>query len=851
MTLDRMYTWVDVQSAIAGAMADWPSTLFTARAYWDGLVLCHAQGASQEIENWMSQLLGPRWIPHEDGYAVRLESSAKQAPRVIPVFFEGADGDAPRGVQRRSFRQPDVEMRRRPPGREPEDLPVQVFAWHSFKGGVGRTTTAVQFARLIGKLPGATVMLVDMDFEAPGITWMTLESRLPSPPIAMSDVLALVHSSPPDQFDEVIDLIVERLRDSLVDQLLVLPALRSGQRGPEVRPEHLEVPGGKPLAEVLSQIATKLGVSHVIVDLRAGRSEHAASLLLDPRVSRVLVTTPAGQSVKGTCEMLTDLAGTFPCNASDASITILVSQLHHPAPSQFESVKQEIVAATEALLEHEVNEESPFPVRFTAVQHDDALLSLPLDWSDVVSRLDQATTFGVGHLGVDLSFSQWAEEVGPSTSPQAVGTSTDIDGDRAKLRDFATSLVTAEHAGAGSFLDAGFLRKLIQAHRSRLPVVIAEGSKGSGKTFTFLRLLQHKSWKAFAVAASGSVDVDGRVLPLTWSKTLADAAVKTLDSVLGTSGEAGKAQLKFSEQLDAANQAEMTVTDWRKWWLDRMAERAGLASGDDLLNCEQQLLFVIDGIEDLLPSIHSKQADQVCLRALLQEVPTWLRASTPHIGMIVFARSDYVRAAITQNTEQFRSLYRAFELRWDKQEALRLVRWTAEQAGVNGLGGDSTNDLRRIWGRKLGKDRSREGITEMWVMDALSTRKEEVQARDLVRLLAESARLSVSQGWEDRILAPQAIRNALQHVGTARIGEIIEEEPELGEALTHFKTIGAQVRVPFRITQLTTIGDLAALARLETAGIAWRDGEDYWLVSLYRRGLCIQLQPGRRERVLR
>jgi len=139
----------------------------------------------------------------------------------------------------------------------------------------------------------------------------------------------------------------------------------------------------------------------------------------------------------------------------------------------------------------------------------------------------------------------------------------------------------------------------------------------------------------------------------------------------------------------------------------------------------------------------------------------------------------------------------------------------------------------------------------VWVMDALSTRREEVQARDLVRLLAESAHLSVGQGWEDRILAPQAIRDALEKVGRAKIEEIREEQPELGEALEYFQSLGAQLRVPFRIDELAGDGGSRALLRLESAGIAWRDGEDYWLVSLYRRGLKIQLQSGRRERVLR
>jgi MinD-like ATPase involved in chromosome partitioning or flagellar assembly len=845
-----MYTWTDVQDSIEAAIPHWPATLFSARAYWDSVVVEHAEGAREEVETWLSQHFSPRWIANADDRAIRLESASGKEERTIPVLFDESSHDPPRGVQRRSFRQPDTAMRRRPPDAALSDLPVQVFAWHSFKGGVGRTTSAIQFARLLSKRPGATVMLVDMDFEAPGITWMALESRLPFPSIAMSDVLALIHSSSADRLDAVTALVVERLRDSLVDNLLILPALRACQRGPEVRPEHLEVAGGQAMAEALCRISKSLDVTHVIVDLPAGRSEHAASLLLDSRVARVLVTTPAGQSVKGTCEMLAELAEALPDAATDPAITIVVSKLHSPAPTVFETVKNEIVSATEAILTTNSSSDAPFPVRFTATLHDNALLALPLDWTDAASTLDATMSLDVGDLGVDLGFQQWAMETGASVVQEPSATGGSVDDLRERLRDFTGQLVTAEGAGTGPFLDTGFLKKLVQSHRSRLPVVVAEGAKGSGKTFTFLRLMGHKSWKGFAKATSEDAEVDGRVVPLVWSKALNAQAVEAIDTALGGPHTADTALLGFSDQLAIAREAGLSDAGWRLWWLDRMAERVGVPGHNDLSTVRERVVIVLDGIEDLLPSIHSEQVDQRCLRALLQEVPIWLRASTSNMGLIVFARPDYVRAAIPQNTEQFRSVYRAFELRWDRNEALRLVRWTAEQAGVitSGKSRDPAEDLLRIWGRKLGTDKSREAITQVWVMDALSTRKEEVQARDLVRLLAESAGLSIGMGWEDRILAPQAIRDALEKVGIAKIAEITEE---LGDALERFKTLGAEIRVPFRIGAMKEDASRLALSRLEASGIAWRDGEDYWLVSLYRRGLRIQLQPGRRERVLR
>ncbi len=209
-----------------------------------------------------------------------------------------------------------------------------------------------------------------------------------------------------------------------------------------------------------------------------------------------------------------------------------------------------------------------------------------------------------------------------------------------------------------------------------------------------------------------------------------------------------------------------------------------------------------------------------------------------------------MRAAIPQNTEHFRALYKPFELWWDRAEALRLVRWTAVEAKAIPPDLDEAEALIRVWGRKVGEDASRESVTDVWVMDALCTRNEEVQARDLVRLLAKAAVLSIGQGWDDRLLAPQAIRDALESVGRSKIDEIIEEMPDLGSALERFQALKT-LRIPFEYTDLLKDEDRLALARLENAGIAWRDGEEIWLVSLYRRGLGVPLKPRRRERVLR
>lgn len=838
MSSEPLYSWVDVHATLYARVDEWPPALHSARAWWSDVLLTVTHGQRPAVVRWLAELFGPRF----DEGAIRLEAVPDRPPRRLMINFDEVEGPPPTGRLVRTFTPADTIVRRRADTERDEPLPCPVLAFHSFKGGVGRTTVAIQLARAIAHRSAAPVVLVDMDFEAPGISWMMEEARLPRAPIAMSDVLAMIHGAGADELEDAFELIAQRLQDAQVDDLIILPALRPLQTGLDIRPEHLERSGHHSMADILSRLGRLLDAVAVVVDLRAGRSELAAGLLLDPRVSRALVTTAAGQSVRGTVETLSDLAQSMPTDAGHPEVTIVASRLSLPEV-ELGSIRAAVEDRLTTVLDDTTEDIS---VRFTATMHDEQLLALPLDWDEATERLANSISLDVSHLPLDLSLAQWAAEWTPTTG----GVDLPLDDARKQLAEFARGLIHAEASGHGPFLDASFIRKLIEGHQSSLPRVVAIGAKGAGKTFTFLRLVEHQGWAGFARAAGMNTGIDGRVVPVAWAKNLRASAKKLLEDALdGTHSDTWLTRLR--EARDMRRSAAVTVTEWRDWWLDRFAEVIGLPDRTDLQRAER-CLFIVDGIEDLLQEIHGTDpAEKRCLRALLQDVPAWLGALPRPCGLIVFARDDYVRAAIPQNTEQFRALYRPYELRWDRAEALRLVQWTAQQADVLPPKLDRDEALVKLWGRKLGTERSREGISEIWILDALSTRKDEVQARDLIRLLAESAEQSVDAGWEDRILAPGAIRDALEEVGKSKIDELKEERPTLGRALDRIRKLADRIRVPFTTSDLTTDEDKLALLRLEDAGIAWRDGEEIWLVSLYRRGLGLQLQPRRREKVLR
>ena len=74
-------------------------------------------------------------------------------------------------------------------------LPVPCFAFYSFKGGVGRTTHLLAcWKNASRKDPSFKALVVDLDLEAPGITWLAAADKLPPPALSVIDVLALWHA---------------------------------------------------------------------------------------------------------------------------------------------------------------------------------------------------------------------------------------------------------------------------------------------------------------------------------------------------------------------------------------------------------------------------------------------------------------------------------------------------------------------------------------------------------------------------------------------------------------------------------------------------------------------------------
>ncbi|MGW3648443.1 ParA family protein [Streptomyces sp. NPDC000878] len=891
----RLFTWVDVDehlSYLAGA-GEWPEWLREADAWWDQLALTVRSDTTEDmVRTWLDQAFGRGSVTGEPGRpALALDRPSGLGTEDIPVVLDPVDErSAGRRVPRLAERRTTAELAQTLPRPRSERFAgdVQVIAFHSFKGGVGRTVHAVALADQLAR-QGRRVLLIDADLEAPGITWMH-QAQGGTSDISYEDVLALLHGTA----DGGIASVTEIVRDFLAGQfvvgtgpgrLAILPATRRSRLGPpRIEPVDLLTHDRSSyfLTESLAEVASAADLDTVIIDLRAGASELSAPVLLDPRVQRVFVTTLSHQSLDGTLRMIGQLGAKAPAllgqdPAPAAVVTQYRMDVHDADAEEARRKLSEALLGTLSAPEGDEHErdlavDTQALTAALVSPFRDELLALPGSWDEVVEVVRRC---GLGKR---------VEGLAPQPLPLPVANSrpdengpAGIEERRTMLRDRAASLVFAERTGldgALGFLSTEPLRRLIGDHRSSLPVAVVVGAKGAGKTFTYARMCAAGKWAAFAEKAGLKVLDDAHVVPVLDPANLDQeptgaGSTSPQDLRDFAAGGQGATRTQILRLLNESLRAPGSVEPY--FWLDVWLRCMLIAGGSDtegstgyeveqellLLGRERQLLFVFDGLEDFLQELEG-EAKRVALRSLLVDVPEWLRSLRGRpLGLVVFVRRDLAQWAIRQNLGQFLDRYEPYALRWDAQEALRLALWVAVTAKavrapereLMELSYDEiAQALHPVWGAKLGSDSSREAWSDRWVPAALADFNDQVQARDVVRFLREAADLSSGDERTDRLLAPSAMRTALVQCSSEKVKEIGQENRTLGDLLRGLGGYAHEVLMPFSAEDVGL--DANGIEILRDAGALTADSDGrYRLPEIYRHALGFRTQG--RARVVR
>lgn len=904
---ERLLTWLDVERLLKQRTALWtrlPAEVLGIDCFSSGMEIRHTVGSDAIVETWLTQIFDRAYLREQSAIQLRIghatypvELVQDQASVVSSV---GQTYPLWRDVTYLSIAKEDcadvdaLEIGEASSPRSSTALTPKRFAggpdlvsFHSFKGGVGRTTALMTYvaACLRETSKGAKkILVVDADLEAPGVSfWLDDTNR---PTVSFVQFLEALHY-PPAGLEASLDYFAEELRKTslslggLQRELFVLPAalkLSEIQDMP-VTPEHLARNLENPwqLSDHLHALGKRLDADVVFIDLRAGLSELASPILFDPRVDHFFVSTVAPQSALGMAEVLRRLYASnlqLPLDWQDAArptviLSLLTKELREAG--HYESALKTLGEAYPA--------EDPLTpsVQWQEAEFLSTLMSIG-NLREALDTLPQSTR-------LYASASEWAQslyaqpilltslpkaDAGQTSSPLRQDTSS-------KLRDVCEAAQFAEGSSETAILATEPLLNLGKHFAHDLPNVLMIGAKGAGKTFTFRQVVQSNTWSKFLkkLGFDQAGVIDASIFPVLWSNNIEDKPDGEIKNAQGaTLDRIGGDKTKLHVGNDLSKRINSALQNppshWDEFWDELIArqfgvEQGGLQALNQLLASQSaRVILVLDGIEDAFGDVNDEHARKA-IEALLKLTNRISELSNPHLGAIVFVRLDYAQAAVRQNLGQWLHRFNPFRLHWNPESFLRLAYMLSSQAGVysepklaeNMHIEELKSELVHLWGKKMGSEKSKEAQSARWVYAALCDLRGNVQARDLVRFLRIAANEESKrhgQTWSDRVLAPESMRKAIPLCSVEKVNEAKAEIASLRNwvAVMTQKQI-RNLKVPFSAAQSGLNSEL--LAALQELGVIYEDldgnlGETrLFLPEIYRSGLGIETSAAGRPRM--
>lgn len=901
-----LLTWFDVERRIAqctDGLSTLPRPILNVSVYSDSVELVVSPGSSRDAvvaaaKNWFSEAefqddtdqcriflrigknstLSLNW---SDDFLVW-----KNTPELVPLWrrlvYMADDGKTP--------------------FRAPQSFPLgpTMIAFHSFKGGVGRTTSLIAFViarvtQLAQRQARSRILIVDADTEAPGVTyWLNREQR---GNVSYVRFLEALHS-PPTTSDEVIDYFSKEIQKNAIDvdgsQVFVLPAFvdQTDLLNSKITPEHLvrSPSDAWMLGDHLHQLGKRLEADFVFVDLRAGLSELSSPVLFDPRFHRFVVTTVAEQSMRGAELLLQTLRQVWKSltdNEGAKHPNIVLSMLTDTLKnsSEYVDIRERLERAYGVFTPKQIDIFNPPDV--------DELLQSFLTFfecsfsTDLMAfrSLEQAMT-ALKRSSLNDAASAWfsASET-PKISPPSNFVAVDqLDNYAERLAKICRERQFAENQEPDKLLITEALRNLGRSFSSELPNAVLIGAKGSGKTFSYLQISSSITWRKFLekIGISSTVADEALVLPLLRSNELGNINAALVNrcfegaqSRVASALCATPATLKLSDIQDRIEKQRTLNTtqlsDWINFWTSIMADAIGSNTtslselNHHVSTTGLNIVFLFDGIEDVLRNVLSDDVQKAAVEAII-ELPNRIRElRDPTIGVLAFVREDYAKAVKTQNFGQFQSRYGKFRLDWSPREFLQLIFWLCAEAEIEWAKKEEVDAidteiiverLEKLWGKKLGRDDAAEAYSARWVYAALSDLRGRLQARDAVRFLgyaAQQAKAKRLPAWGDRVIPPNAIRGALLPTSQDKVQEAIQEYAPLREWNDKLASIdSSKKKIPFVAEDLGLDGRLRQM--LQEIGVIYEDIEKnaadrLYVPEIYRHGLALGSGAGARPRV--
>lgn len=868
-----LYTWKDIERKLLLNKGKWREVISDTEIYTDEVIIHLKEGqVGIDAKKILKDIFGRKY----DGERILLDLSDEY----LGVSFVTDQNEEDDSVATPLFRNVLYQKTAYFSELIDKELPgVPVLAFHSYKGGVGRTLSLLAFVKAWSELNNfenaQKLLIIDADIEAPGITWLTMTQEEAA--FSFLDLLEVTQEK--DNADEIIELIADKISESTVKietergraEHIVLPTYRYVEQLLDMyaSPESLAVSYNKKyiLAEVLSKLGEKVNAGLVLIDLRAGLSEFSAPLLFDPRVKKYLVTSTSYQSIKGTGILLQQLSKGLPLNENSKIPEVLLTMVQNGMNTA------EIISELIAFYHPNIIEDDDSIM-------DDIVTELP--FASELVHLETLPKIMKNLSGRDF-YKNIAEIVKNSYLVSEETKSDNLKISRNKvisnIHEFAANQITAEGNGTFEVLMTESIQSLIRKYKNGIPNTVIMGAKGSGKTFLYREILRDQYWEKFVERMSKNEPVSQGLssdkcilaIPLLASGNAGGFPEVIKNAIAsynkcGAKGEISNSVYVASKDMLLMNiRNDHDILEWKEIW-KKVILGAFDKTYQSLAELEEELqyrhikiVFLLDGLEEIFEHTISSENEKNAIRALCRDLIDEVKIAYHNVGLMIFLRKDMARDSLTINFEQFYSLYRDVELQWSNTEALRLAAWLTSQAVPDFYRGNIPIEtapgevieqiLNRLWGVKLGKPTSNEANSSRWILAALSDFNGQLQARDIIRFLEKATDHVGKAVYGDRYLMPTEIRKAVSECSNDKIGEIRDEIKALGPIFDKLEHASEEKKVlPFAADTFNLTQAEEKIMKQE--GYLKIDNERYYLPEIIRHALKFKYEKGARPKVL-
>ena len=204
-----LYTWKDVERKLLLNKDKWGTVIVDIETYTDEVIVhLNEEGTEKDADTLFDEIFDKKY--ENEKHRILLDLSDEY----LNVTFEIEEGGEKKSVVVPLFKSVLYQKSAYYDALIEKELPgVPVIAFHSYKGGVGRTLYLLAFVKAWSSLKDMKnpkkLLVVDADIEAPGITWLTKGQEEAA--FSFLDLLEITQEK--ENVDEIIELISDKMSE--------------------------------------------------------------------------------------------------------------------------------------------------------------------------------------------------------------------------------------------------------------------------------------------------------------------------------------------------------------------------------------------------------------------------------------------------------------------------------------------------------------------------------------------------------------------------------------------------------------------------------------------------------------